>query len=61
MKITKKPKKVNVYHQKMTIYNDKYECPSCKAHFNNFGITENIKRFECQCGQELIAEHLKEK
>jgi hypothetical protein len=56
-----KAKKVKVYHEKVIQYTDKYECPACKSHFNGYGIMPNILRFTCQCGQELIAEHLKER
>jgi hypothetical protein len=58
---TKKPKRVYVFHEEVIQYTDKYECPSCKSYFNGFGISHNITRFKCQCGQELIAIHMKNK
>lgn len=56
MPITKKPKKIIVYHKEVKSYVSEYQCPSCGTHIIGAGINNNIIRFNCDCGQELIVE-----
>jgi len=53
-KVTKKPKGVIVYWKECQSFNSVYNCPSCGTEFQGFVGSENITRFKCQCGQELI-------
>lgn len=54
MKVTKKPKSVNVIWKEMKSYYSVYKCPSCRTNFEGFIIGRNTLRFRCKCGQELI-------
>ena len=33
-----------------------YLCPSCHTEFSGCGPAENVIRFRCRCGQELIVD-----
>lgn len=52
---TKKPKPVIVTWEKVTYtrIHSEYQCPSCRSYFIK-AIDNNVTRFVCQCGQELI-------
>jgi len=56
MKITKKPKSVEVYWDEMKYvsYVSEYQCPSCGTLFRGTLDGIYITRFHCDCGQELI-------
>ncbi len=54
MKITKKPKRTDVIFEIVERKISTYKCPTCKAYYKGTGLTENITRFKCSCGQELI-------
>jgi hypothetical protein len=58
MKITVKPKKVDVLHKETKSYYSEYTCPSCKILYQGNCIGKNITRFICDCGQELIVNNL---
>jgi ribosomal protein L37AE/L43A len=53
--ITKKPKCITVLWKKVvyTRIDSEYQCPSCRTFFVR-KIDDNVSRFFCQCGQELI-------
>lgn len=54
MRVTKKPKRVNLIEKKITCSQYSYICPVCKTtHIGNI-ITKRVTRFLCDCGQELI-------
>ena len=54
-KVTKIPKRVKVEWKESTCLRSWYLCPRCKACFDGF-VSENVTRFICQCGQELIVD-----
>ena len=56
MKLTKKPKRVDVIrHETWVIqYRNEYTCPTCHVNFYNGGPSNRVSRFYCNCGQELI-------
>lgn len=56
MNSTKKPKQVTLEWEKeiQVSYKSKYQCPSCRTIFQGFVRDQNVIRFRCQCGQELI-------
>jgi hypothetical protein len=54
MKITKRPKRVSIECEKVDAYIASYRCPSCMVIFKGGGPNRNVKRFICNCGQELI-------
>jgi hypothetical protein len=57
MKITKKPKTVVGMKSKVYSWVRSYNCPSCCAKFVGVpGLGDNVIRFKCECGQELIIE-----
>lgn len=51
---TKKAKVVNIRLLKKTHYVALYTCPACKATIEDHSLRDNVTRFVCQCGQELI-------
>jgi hypothetical protein len=57
MKITKKPKKVKIEYRKMESYYSCYVCPTCHIGYEGNGPNKNVKRFICDCGQELIVDN----
>ena len=52
-KISKLPKRVDVYEKQVITYETIYTCPDCHTKFVGF-VSGNTTRFMCQCGQELI-------
>ncbi len=52
-KITKKPKRVQIFKQQVIEYEFIYTCPSCHSIYGGF-VNDNTRRFVCVCGQELI-------
>jgi hypothetical protein len=61
MRVTKRPKHVNVYYEKIESSRSVYTCPVCKGTFIGFSIDKTIIRFRCKCGQELIIDKHKDK
>jgi predicted RNA-binding Zn-ribbon protein involved in translation (DUF1610 family) len=57
MKVTKQPKQTTVFHREAKTYVSEYRCPSCGVYIVGAGLPENVLRFRCDCGQELIANH----
>jgi predicted RNA-binding Zn-ribbon protein involved in translation (DUF1610 family) len=53
-KITKKAKRVDLFWTESISYHSSYTCPACKAIYRGFVSGENVTRFKCNCGQELI-------
>lgn len=53
MKVTKRPKKVKVHQREVKSIRSEYCCPTCQSIFIG-GVFENVTRFICDCGQELI-------
>ena len=37
----------------------KYQCPGCRTYFESYTLHENVTRFLCRCGQEIIVENVK--
>jgi predicted RNA-binding Zn-ribbon protein involved in translation (DUF1610 family) len=56
MNVTKKAKSVRVKRKEIqtTYITTSYTCPSCYTTFVGRSIAENVTRFICDCGQELI-------
>lgn len=54
IKITKKPKHVDIKQRKVESYITSYQCPTCKVFFEGCGPARNVIRFRCSCGQELM-------
>jgi hypothetical protein len=55
-KITKAAKPVRIEYEEVKRFLASYQCPSCLVFFKGFGPAENVIRFRCQCGQELVVE-----
>ena len=55
-KRTKKPKPVKVDYKEYTHEVSSYVCPSCATEYIGAGISRNVTRFKCECGQELRVE-----
>ena len=54
MKITKRPKTIVAKKKRIDAWINEYSCPSCYTTFVGAGLSHNITRFKCSCGQELI-------
>ena len=56
MKITKRAKSVYVRYEEQQIIEKiaVYTCSTCMTQYRGFGPSENVTRFKCRCGQELI-------
>lgn len=55
-KRTKKPKSVKVDYKEYKHEVSSYTCPSCAIEYIGAGLSRNVTRFKCECGQELIVE-----
>ena len=51
---TKRPKTVAVSSREVISHSESYTCPSCHTVFCGYGPAQNVTRFICSCGQELI-------
>jgi len=56
MGITKRAKSVTVFEKACKSTITSYTCPSCFVSFQGYGPRDNVIRFRCKCGQELIVE-----
>lgn len=56
MKPTKKPKRVKLHIRRVDAYVSSYKCPTCRIQYEGGGPKNNVIRFRCQCGQELIVD-----
>ena len=58
MRVTKKAKKIIVSRIKFESHYMKWTCPACKVEFHSNALQDNVLRFKCDCGQELIVEKI---
>jgi len=58
-KKTKRAKRVKVTWMEFPVihFRSEYQCPYCHTIFQNT-VNKKTLRFRCDCGQELIVEHI---